>query len=169
MTQRGLSSGRCNEMTVNYRWADSSDYDVLGEVIFDAVRNGRSLYNEAQRRAWIDAPRSGPDWHQRLAEQSIALATHDVGIVGLMSLTQDGYLDFAYVRPAFQGTGIFRKLFAMIFELAVSQGHSKILVHASLMAQPAFSAMGFENLKMETIDLNGQGLDRFEMQLLIVR
>lgn len=156
-------------MTVNYRWADSADYDVLGEVIYDAVRNGPSLYDEAQRRAWVEAPRSGPLWQERLAEQSIALAEDGTTIIGLMSLTQDGYLDFAFIRPAFQGTGIFKILYAMIFELALSQGHSKILVHASLMAQPAFSAMGFEILKKETVDLNGMGLDRFEMQLLIVR
>jgi len=169
MTQRGLSSGRCNEMTVSYRWADSADYDVIGEAMFDAIRNGPSLYNEAQRHAWLSAPQSGTEWHQHLAVQSVAVAETCDTIVGLMSITQHGYLDFAYIRPAFQGTGIFRKLFAMIFELAVTQKHSKILAHASLMAQPAFSAMGFEILKKETLDLNGQDLDRFEMQLFIVR
>lgn len=154
-------------MAVKYRWADSADYDVLGEVIFDAVRNGPSLYNEAQRRAWVEEPRSGPEWHQRLAEQSIAIAENEATIVGLMSLKQDGYLDLAFIRPAFQGTGIFRILYAMIFKLALSQGHSKILVHASLMAQPAFSAMGFEVVKKETVDVDGQCLDRFEMQWLM--
>ncbi|MFN0045875.1 MAG: GNAT family N-acetyltransferase [Sphingorhabdus sp.] len=154
-------------MTVNYRWADSADYDVLGEVIFDAVRNGPSLYNEAQRRAWVEEPRSGPEWHRHLVEQSIAIAENEATIVGLMSLKQDGYLDLAFIRPAFQGTGIFRILYAMIFKLALSQGHSKILVHASLMAQPAFSAMGFEIVKKETVDVDGQCLDRFEMQWLM--
>jgi putative acetyltransferase len=169
MTLRGLSSGRYSEMTVNYRWADSADYDVIGEVMFDAIRNGSSLYNEAQRHAWLSAPKSGPEWHHHLAVQSVAVAETCETIVGLMSLTKDGYLDFAFIRPAYQDTGIFRKLFAMIFELAVSQRHSKILVHASLMAQPAFCALGFEILKKETLDLNGQELDRFEMQILIVR
>ena len=154
-------------MAVKYRWADSADYDVLGEVIFDAVRNGPSLYDEAQRRAWIEEPRSGPEWHKHLVEQSIAIAENEATIVGLMSLKQDGYLDFAFIRPAFQGTGIFRILYAMIFKLALSQGHSKILVHASLTAQPAFSAMGFEVVKKETVDVDGQCLDRFEMQWLM--
>jgi putative acetyltransferase len=169
MKQHGLSSGRCNEMTVSYRWAEAVDYDILGEVMFDAIRNGSSPYNEAQRHAWLSAPKSGPEWHQHLAVQSVAVAETCDTIVGLMSLTQNGYLDFAFIRPAYQGTGIFRNLFAMIFELAVTQRHSKILVHASLMAQPAFYALGFEIVKKETLDLNGQELDRFEMQLLIVR
>lgn len=156
-------------MTVNYRWAGSTDYDVLGEVMFDAIRNGPSLYNEDQRHVWLAAPKSGPEWHEHLASQAIAVAETNNIIIGWMSLTQDGYLDFVFIRPAYQGTGIFRKLFAMIFELAVSQKHANILVHASLMAQPAFSAMGFEIVKKESVDLDGQRLDRYEMQLFIVQ
>jgi putative acetyltransferase len=154
-------------VTITYRWATDSDYDALGEVIFDAVRNGPSLYSEAQRSAWVDAPRSGPEWQQRMAAQSIAVAETDGNIAGLMSLTQDGYLDFAFIRPAYQGSGIFRQLYSMILELARQQKQPRILVHASLMAQPAFSAMGFEITKEESVEINGQYLDRFEMQFVI--
>ena len=156
-------------MTICYRWANASDYDVLGEVIFDAVRNGPSLYNEAQRSAWVGSPRSGPEWQQRVAAQSIAVAETGGIITGLMSLTDDGYLDFAFIRHAYRGSGMFRKLYSMIFELARQQNQPRILVHASLMAQPAFSAMGFEITKEESVQLNGQYLDRFEMQLVIAK
>jgi putative acetyltransferase len=165
--QRGQLWGRFNNVNINYRWASVSDYDVLGEVIFDAVRNGPSLYTEAQRRAWVEVPRNGAEWRQRVAAQSIALAETGGGIVGLMSLTKDGYLDFAFIRPAHQGTGIFRKLYSMIFELAREQKQSRILVHASLMAQPAFSAMGFAITKKESVQINEQYLDRFEMQIAL--
>jgi putative acetyltransferase len=154
-------------VTITYRWATDSDYDALGEVIFDAVRNGPSLYSEAQRSAWVDAPRSGPEWQQRMAAQSIAVAETDGNIAGLMSLTQDAYLDFAFIRPAYQGSGMFRQLYAMILELARDQKQPRILVHASLMAEPAFSAIGFEITKEETVEINGQYLDRFEMQFVI--
>lgn len=161
--------GRSSNVTISYRWATASDYDVLGEVIFDAVRNGPSLYNEAQRSAWVDAPRNGPEWQQRVAAQTIAVAESGGNITGLMSLTQDGYIDFAFIRPAYRGSGIFRKLYSMILELACQQKQPRILVHASLMAQPAFSAVGFEITKEETVQLNGQYLDRFEMQLVIAK
>ena len=165
----GLLWGRSSNVSICYRWATASDYDLLGEVIFDAVRNGPSLYNEAQRSAWVDAPRSGPEWHQRVAAQSIAVAESGGAIAGLMSLTDDGYLDFAFIRPAYRGTGMFRKLYSMILDLARERDQPRILVHASLMAQPAFSAMGFKVTKEESVHLNGQYLDRFEMQLVIAK
>jgi putative acetyltransferase len=167
--RHGRLSGRFSNVTIEYRWATETDYDVVGEVIFDAVRNGPSLYSEAQRNAWVEAPRSGPEWQQRVAAQSIAVADLGDNIAGLMSLRQDGYLDFAFIRPAYQGSGIFRKLYSMILELAHEQKQPRILVHASLMAQPAFSAMGFEINKEESVQLNGQYLDRFEMQLVIAQ
>jgi putative acetyltransferase len=156
-------------MNIQYRWATASDYDALGDVMFDAVRNGPSRYSEAHRAAWVEAPRQGAEWNEKLAKQSVAVAHIADEIIGLMSLASDGYLDFAYIRPAHQGTGVFRKLYAMILQLAEEQKQPRILVHASLMAQPAFSAMGFEIIKKETVALNGLDFERFEMQLLLAK
>ena len=154
-------------MNIQYRWADHSDYIELGEVMFVAVREGRSLYNEQQRTAWVTSPRIGAEWDERLSQQNIALAISKGTIVGFMSLSEQGYLDLAYIRPEHQGTGIFRRLFNMINSLAVSQDQGRIWTHASLMAQPAFEAIGFETLSEESVSLNGQKFDRFVMQLKI--
>jgi putative acetyltransferase len=152
---------------ISYRWANRSDYTELGSVMFDAVRNGRTLYTEDQRAAWVDSPRSGSDWNARLSEQNIAIAQSGDQTVGFMSLAINGYIDFAYIRPEYQQSGIFRCLYNMIFDLATSQGESRLWTHASLMAQPAFSAMGFDKLKKETVSLNNQVFDRFEMELMV--
>lgn len=160
-------SGRFKAVTIHYRWALASDYKELGDVMFDAVRNGPSLYTEMQREAWVEAPRQGSEWDERLTGQSIAVAELESRIVGFMSLMPDGYLDFAYIRPDHQGTGVFRKLYDMLLDLAHEQKLSRIYVHASLRAQPAFSAHGFEIIKKETVTLNEQEFDRFEMQFLM--
>lgn len=132
--------------------------------MFDAVRNGRSLYSETQRRAWVAAPRSGAAWNTRLARQQVVLAEADGCIQGFMSLRQDGYIDFSYIRPAFQRTGLFRKLFESIEAKAEESSVSRLWTHASLLARPAFEAMAFSVVRRETVELGGETFERYEME-----
>lgn len=154
-----------NEMDV--REATPSDYDVIADVMFDAVRNGGSKYTEEQRRAWVPQPRSGLDWNERLESQTILVATRSGKIVGFMSLAANGYIDLAFVRPFAQRTGVFRVLYQAIEKLAQENEETRLWVHASLMAQPAFDTMGFTITKRETVVIGDQALDRFEMEKLI--
>jgi putative acetyltransferase len=153
---------------VSLRWVTESDYDVLGHVMFDAVHKGRSLYTEAQRRAWAPAPRTGEGWRARLAPQHVLLAEADGVAQGFMSLVPNGYVDFAYIRPSFQGTGLFRRLFEAIQVRATELELTRLWTHASLMAQPAFAAVGFRPVRRETVELSGESLERFEMEKLLV-
>lgn len=146
------------------RWARPSDYNALGEIMFDAVRNGPSLYNEAQRRAWVVTPRSGAEWNARLGRQHVVVADEDGELQGFMSLVPDGYIDFAYIRPNHQRTGMFRRLFEAIEKKAGDIGVSRLWTHASLMAHPAFGAMGFEVVRLETVELGGEEFQRYEME-----
>lgn len=151
-----------NEIII--RQASARDFDVVADVMFDAVRHGRSKYTEEQRSAWVPRPRSGPDWNNRLESQTIFVAELEAELIGFMSLAANGYIDFAYVRPAAQGTGVFRRLYESIEKMAFQTGVEHLRVHASLMAQPAFRAMGFAITKNETVEIGGQLLDRFAMQ-----
>jgi putative acetyltransferase len=152
---------------IKFRHASPEDFNTLGEVMFDAVRNGASPYTEEQRKAWIAAPRNDPIWHQRLRQQRIVIALRGEEIAGFISIAGKGYIDFAYIRPAFQNSGLFRKLYTRIEQLAVVEKQNRLWVHASLKAQPAFLAMGFQITKTESVELNGQILKRFEMEKLL--
>jgi putative acetyltransferase len=152
---------------VNIRWATEADYAQLGQVMFDAVRNGRSLYSEAQRTAWAPKPREGKSWAKRLEDQEIILQEHSSQVNGFMSLAPKGYIDFAYIRPSAQGSGLFRQLYDKIELRAVEKKFSRLWLHASLIAQPAFSAMGFVITKTEKVELSGQTFERFEMEKLM--
>jgi putative acetyltransferase len=152
---------------VTIRWATEADYDQLGEVMFDAVRNGRSLYSEAQRMAWTPKPRKGKSWAKRLDDQEIILQEHSSQVNGFMSLAPGGYIDFAYIRPSAQGSGLFRRLYDKIELRAVESKLNRLWVHASLIAQPAFSAMEFVITKTESVELSGQTFERFEMEKLM--
>ena len=151
-------------MTRKFRWADAGDYNTLAELMFDAVHSGDSPYDEQQRRAWLPAPRSGWEWEERLSSQDIIVAEMDGQAVGFMSLAAQGYIDFAYIRPKAQHSGLFRQMFERIEDRALARGDLRLWVHASLMAQPAFAAVGFANSRSELVQLGTEQLERFEME-----
>lgn len=147
-----------------FRWATARDHDLLADIMFDSVRHGESRYTERQRAAWVPARRSGPEWTARLRGQEIVVAEQDGQAVGFVSLAAGGYIDFAYIRPGAQRTGLFRQLVARISERAAARGEPRLWTHASLMAQPAFERLGFRATRRETVVIGGERLDRFEME-----
>jgi putative acetyltransferase len=151
----------------HFRWASAADGDVLADIMFDAVRNGGSLYSEQQRAAWVPARRSGKDWIARLHGQDIIVAEQDGKAVGFVSLANGGYVDFAYVRPDAQHTGLFRQLLSRIVERAVEKREPLLWTHASLMAEPAFAKLGFTIRKRERVRIGNQKFDRCEMEKLL--
>jgi putative acetyltransferase len=145
-------------------WATPTEYDDLADIVFDAVRNGPSKYTDAQRVAWVPVRRGGEEWAERLKGQVIAIARDETRFVGFMSLAPEGYIDFAFIRPDAQGSGLFRRLFAMIEDKARLQNESRLWTHASLMAQPAFAAVGFTVVEHEVVQIGDQRFERAKME-----
>ncbi len=150
-----------------FRWAVAADNDVLADIMFDAVRNGESRYTEEQRAAWVSVRRSGEDWAARLQRQDIVVAEQDGRAIGFVSLAQGGYVDFAYIRPEAQRTGLFRELLSRIIERAIEKREPLLWTHASLMAEPAFAKLGFTIRKRERVHIGDQAFDRCEMEKLL--
>ena len=146
------------------RVGEPSDFSVLADIMFDAVRNGPSEYTERQRAAWVPTRRDGQPWIDRLALQRIIVGERDGRAVGFMSLASGGYVDFAYIRPDERGRGLFRKMFKLIEDQAKTEGASLLWVHASLAARRAFAAVGFHVKKQEEVALGSETLVRFEME-----
>lgn len=146
------------------RWATSSDADALGAVFFAAVREGPSPYTEAQRAAWLDVPPGGEDWVARLAPLHVAVAEVEGAVAGFMSIEPGGYIDLAFIRPKHRGGGLFRALFDQVEAHARGAGEVRLWTHASLMAQPAFQAMGFLVIHHEVVARNGESLQRAKME-----
>lgn len=151
------------------RWGLPRDAVALGAVMFDAVRHGPSRYTHSQRMAWVPAPRRGADWSARLAPQRIRVAEVYGRIVGFMSLLPADYIDFAYIRPGWRGGGLFRRLSTDIEREALRQGAKSLHTHASMMACPAFRAVGFRIVRDETIPLRGEMFRRYEMTKPLTR
>ena len=163
-------------MTTNAipRWATEADHavlaPVLADVMFDAVRNGPSRYTERQRQQWVPRRRAGVEWKDRLARQAIVLAEQPSlpatlpDVLGFMSLAAGGYIDFAYLRPRARGTGLFRRLYVLVEDRGVAQGEARLWVHASLMAEPAFAALGFAVVERQVVTIGDQGFERCLME-----
>ena len=151
-------------MEIQIREALPEDFDGLGDVMFDAVHAPDSRYSKAQREAWVPAPRRGDVWVQRLNSQAVFLAEDTGRVVGFISLMNDGYIDFAYVKPAHQGCGVFRKLYCRLESLAVSKNIQRLWVHVSLNAETAFRAVGFTVERKEKVKIESQWLERFKMK-----
>ena len=144
-------------------WATPPDHAELADVIFDAVRNGQSKYTDAQRAAWVPVRRSGAEWESRLANKDIAIGRDGDRILGLMSIESGGYIDFAFIRPEAQGTGLFRRLFDIVEARARAANEPRLWVHASLMAQPAFAAVGFLVVEHQIVEFGDQEFKRAMM------
>jgi putative acetyltransferase len=140
---------------------------VLADIMYDAVRNGESRYTEQQRAAWVPVRRSGERWVARLAAQYVVVAEHDGRAIGFASLAEGGYVDFAYIRPEAQRTGLFRQLLSLIAERAIAKGEHLLWTHASLMAEPAFAELGFTIRGRERVLIGDQTFDRCEMEKLL--
>ena len=113
--------------------------------------------------------RHGEEWAERLAGQVIAVAHDKTRAAGFMSLAPEGYIDFAFIRPDAQGTGLFRRLFAMIEDKARSQNEPRLWTHASLMAEPAFAAMGFTVIERQVVQIGNEHFKRAMMEKPLAR
>ena len=96
------------------RWARADDVPELGMVFFAAVREGPSLYSEAEREAWMPEPPKAAAWAARLAANEVAVVEAEGRTVGFMTLDAAGYIDLAFALPAYQRRGVFRTLYAAI-------------------------------------------------------
>ena len=135
-----LGPGLSMPIKYDLRVADSADYDALGELMFDAIHNGPTKYTPAQSKAWAPVARSGPDWAARLCKQHIIVAERDGQIQGFMSIEPGGYVDFAYIRPVAQGSGLFRRLFDAV--LRFENAAVDEVAHGFFAGQPE-GAVGF--------------------------
>jgi putative acetyltransferase len=149
----------------HFRWASAADAGLLGDIMFDAVRNGDSPYSQAQRAAWVPAPPAGEAWAAQLARQDVVVAEQDGEALGFMTLAEGGYIDLAFIRPGARHSGLFRELLARIVERAAARGEPRLWTHASLSAEPAFAALGFTVCSRERVRVGDQELNRCEMEM----
>lgn len=149
---------------MHFRDGEITDAARLARVFYVAVREGPSLYSEAQRAAWAPSQPTSQAYAERIKGMYLVVAEDQGKIVGFMGLGPGGYIDLAFVLPRSRGKGAFRRMYQIIEEKAQHDGRARLWTHASLIAEPAFRAVGFSVIQHEIMQRSGQNLMRAEME-----
>lgn len=146
-----------------------ADAPMLGQLMYDAVRQGTvDFYDAAQRSAWMPELRSGADWLKRLQDPQTWVAEDAKGIAGFMTLATDGHIDLAYVRPDAMGTGVAQNLYRTLEQAALSQGYPRLYTQASHLAQRFFNRRGWRLVETQTVISNDVAMQNHQMEKVLL-
>ena len=146
------------------------DAQATAQVFFDAVHVGaRAHYDEAQRRAWAPRVPALAAWRERLRPQSVFVAERDDRIVGFMTLTTDGVIDFAFVAPDVIGQGVAKALYDAVLSEAVGRGLDRLRADASHLARPFFERQGWGVVRRQSVERDGVALTNFVMEKALAK
>ena len=149
--------------------APGEDATLYG-IFFEAARIGaRDHYTDAQRQAWAPHCDMPKGWADKLGQMQTWVGEVEGEVAGFMAMRDDsptdGYLDIAFVRPRWMGRGVAQALYGIILERARARGLIRLTTHASHLARPFFARQGWRVDYPETVERDGEALERFAMSL----
>ena len=147
------------------RSAEPADLDALAQVFFQAVREGaRGVYSKAQCRAWCPAVPERAVWAERLAGSDVLVAEVDGKIAGFMTLiAARGFLDMAFVAPAFGRQGVGAALLSVLEGRARAAGLTRLETEASLLLEPLLVRQGWRVVTRQEVKRRGEVLRNAKM------
>ncbi len=153
-------------MTPSIRPYEDTDSDACHDVYVDAVHNGTAPYYTAeQAHAWAPVLKHNGEWTPRLSAGKTWVAVSGSEVVGFITLTERGHLDFFFVRPAARGSGVATALYKTFLEQAKADGHERLTTHASHLARRFLEKRGWSVREEEDVVRNGVVLSRTLMDL----
>lgn len=151
---------------MNIRRGVEGDFTAIAHVFFESVRNGAGAhYTEEQRAAWAPDVSDANTWRANLEGQVFWVAERNGRLHGFMSLTPDGYLDFAYVLPEAMGKGVAGRLYETVIRFAKEHGLVCLTCDASRFAESFFKKRGWQVASREIVERRGIGLERCRMTI----
>jgi putative acetyltransferase len=152
-------------MTV--RPSTESDVEAMISVMVEAVRVGAAgAYSEVQRRAWLPAAPAADAFRRRLAGQTVWVEEDgDDRLLGFMTLTPDGGIDLAFVRPEAMGNGVAARLYDALIAHARTHGVTRLWSDASLLFEPFLARRGWRVVRRQQIERGGVPLQNCRMEI----
>lgn len=148
------------------RLAHCGDMTGLAALVHHAVHEGASgAYTPEQQAAWSPAPRSAAAMAERLSGQWIIMAEDASGPAGFFTLSPEGEIDFAYVRPDRKGDGLAAALYEPVLAEARAAGYTTLTVQASHLARRFFEKRGWRVESTQTVWPNGVAMENHRMVL----
>jgi putative acetyltransferase len=135
------------------------------KVYFAATRESiaRDYHPELIER-WAPLDHNMNEWVDRLARKNPFLAVVDEEIVGMAEIDGEGFIDYFYVHPVYQGKGIGKALLATLESEAAKLGVSTIFANVSITAKTFFLSRGFSITAAKSNVILGHPAPNFEMQ-----
>jgi putative acetyltransferase len=157
-------------VTVVVRAARPSDAAVLAAVSRAAIEESAAeQYTPAQRAVWA-ARRSEAASARFIAATTVLVAEVDGVVAGFASVALSavdglvpGEVDQLFVAPSAGGRGVARALLTAVETEARSAGLASLVTHASWRAAPVFQRLGYRQVDVESVTLDGETLTRARM------
>lgn len=150
------------------RQANIKDLDELTNLFKETIETiNVKDYSPEQIKIWSAGSQRTERWKKRIEEQFVILALLDKQIVGMSSLSTQGYLDLMYVHKDYQRKGIAKRLYTAIEQKAYEQQNTQITVDVSITAKPFFEQMGFDLIRVQELYLEGVLFNNNQMQKLL--
>jgi len=139
--------------------------DAVWKVYFSATHesNARDYHADLIER-WAPRDRDMNQWADRLAQKNPFVAVMDEEIVGMAEIETDGFIDYFYVHPRWQGRGIGKALLATLESEASKLGVNLISADVSITAKAFFLSRGFRVTEAKSNIILGHPAPNFRMQ-----
>lgn len=131
---------------INVRIGNQQDINQLWTLFKLTIANDQTgKYSEEEKAIWINSPQQ-ERWEKAMTEQHFLLAEMEGNnnLIGFISSTPQGYIDFIYVHPNHQRKGVAQLLLDHITEYANTMNISHLSSDVSLIARPFFEKNGFK-------------------------
>jgi len=143
----------------------ASDAEKICQLCADTVRNvNKRDYSQVQIDKWAGRLEGVERMRSRLKEQTGYVATYADKLIGVVTRTNDGYLDLFYIHAQHQREGIGTELMHKLLE-NLTNG-TTLISDVSITARPFFEKFGFQIVEQQTAEIDGISFVNFAMRLL---
>jgi putative acetyltransferase len=143
----------------------SGEEPAVWQVYFRATHESvaRDYHPELIER-WAPRDKSMEDWAVRLAETKPFVAIVEGAIVGMAEVDGDGFIDFFYVLPDWQGKGIGKALLKTLESEAARLDVQVVFADVSVTAKEFFLLQGFRVIEAKSKVILGHRAPNFRME-----
>lgn len=143
----------------------ADDAQALTDIFYETIHTvGLEHYTQAQVNAWAPLPVNYEHWRGRLAELPPYVAVIGEQIVGFITLTPVGHIEWTYTHRGYQRRGVGSVLYQFLEARAIDLGLNRLTVCASHFARPFFAKQGFAVLHQNNTERDGQILLNWTME-----
>ena len=138
---------------------------AIWTVYFAATHesNARDYHAELIER-WASHDQDMGQWNARLEQKNPFVAVADGEIVGMAEIDRDGFIDYFYVHPRWQGRGIGTALLGTLEAEAGAMEIRQIFADVSVTAKAFFLSRGFCVTEAKSNVILGHLAPNFRMQ-----